>query len=172
MLDKDTVIKVTNFSRSTVSYVIPEMNISRFFTKNETKEVTMAELRALSYQAGGKGLMKDYLRVDSEDVLAEFNISVEPEYFWTEEDVKDLLLNGSLERLQDCLDYAPQGIIDLVKDTAIKLELNDMSKREAISKATHFNITKAIEINKLDREGQEEQVEADKPKRRVPINKD
>ena len=63
------------------------------------------------------------------------------------EDIKTLLLSGSLEQLQDCLDFAPSGVIDLVKDYAVKLEINDISKRNAILTATGFNVTRAIFIS-------------------------
>ena len=65
-----------------------------------------------------------------------------------QKDVKNLLLTGSLDAFKDCLDFAPEGVIDLVKQMAVELNLNDVAKREAILKATGFNVTNAIELRK------------------------
>ena len=73
---------------------------------------------------------------------------VEPEYDYTPTDIKNLLLNGSLDELLDCLDFAPEGVIEIVKDLAVELPLNDVAKREAILNKTGFNVTNAIEIKK------------------------
>ena len=90
---------------------------------------------------------------------------VEPEYHYTIKDIENLLLNGSLDSLLDCLDFAPEGVIDTVKDLAVKLPLNDMSKRKAILEKTGFNVTNAIQLIEQAKEGQE--VEKDTPKRRT-----
>lgn len=153
MLEDTTRIKVVNISNSTVGYVIPEMqNLTRRFAKGEGKDITVAEIRALSYVPGGMKLLKDYLSVRNEDLLAELGIPFEPEYNWTKADVKNLLLNDSLPRLQDALEFAPSGIVDLIKDLAVSLPLNDMSKRQAILETTGFNVTKAIEIVEQSKE--------------------
>jgi hypothetical protein len=97
-------------------------------------------------------LISDYLIIKDEDALNEILNQVEPEYFYTEKEVKDLLLNKSLDALKDCLDFAPQGTIDLVKKVAVELPLNDVAKRKAILEMTGFNVTSAIEINEATKE--------------------
>ena len=47
----------------------------------------------------------------------------------------------------DCLDFAPEGVIELVKKYAVELKVNDIQKRQAILDKTGFNVTSAIEIN-------------------------
>ena len=167
MLEKTTLIKVKNRDAGTVSYTVPELNVTRLFQKGEIKEIPFNELQQLAYTIGGKVLLKECLVIGDEDALEALVGGVEPEYFYTEEDVKDLLTRGSLAQLQDCLDFAPSGVIDLVKDYAVKMEVNDISKREAILKATGFNVTKAIEINKAS---QEEEATEEKVRRATPIN--
>ena len=81
---------------------------------------------------------------------------------YTEEDVKNLLEKGSLDELKDCLDFAPEGTVELVKKVAVETELNDIRKRNAIQEATGFNINSAIEINK---ETSEERPEETKVRR-------
>ena len=149
MINNNQKIKVTNRDNGHIGYTIPDLNnLTRTFAANETKEVTMNELRKLSYIPGGKVLLKDYLVLDNKEAIEELLDQVEPEYFYTEEDVKNLLENGSLDALKDCLDYAPVGTIDLVKKLAVELPLNDVAKREAILEMTGFNIDSAIMVNK------------------------
>ena len=148
MLSKDTLVKVTNRGRGSVGYKIPEMGITRRYQKGEIKEVTMQELRQLSYIPGGQVLLRESLLVHDPEALKELNPDYEPEYFYTEEDIKNLLLTGSQAQFLDCLDFAPEGVIGLIKDLAVKLEINDLAKREAIYEKTGFNVTKAIMVNK------------------------
>ena len=166
MLDKNTLIKVTNRDNGSVGYSIPDLgNLERVFTSGETKEVTMEELRKLSYSIGGKVILDEYLIIHNEEAIAELLGTVEPEYYYQEEDVKNLLEHGSLDELKDCLDFAPEGTVDLVKKVAVETELNDIKKRAAIQESTGFNVTSAIEINK---ETSEEQVEETKVRRAAP----
>ena len=67
----------------------------------------------------------------------------------------------------DCLDFAPIGVIDLVKELAVKLKINDISKREAIFEKTGFNVSKAIEINK---ETDENEIPKEKIRRATPVS--
>ena len=166
MLDKNTIIRVSNRDGGSVGYSIPEMNITRNFQKGETKEVTMGELRQLSYIPGGQVVINECLIVHSPEALAELHPDYEPEYFYTEEDIKNLLLNGSIEQFLDCLDFAPEGVLSLIKDLAVKLEVNDLAKRNAIFNKLGFNVTKAIEINHESDIVNEEEV---KVRRTAPI---
>lgn len=147
MLDKTTIIKVSNRDNGSVGYNIPEMGIKRMFQKGEIKEVTMEELRKLSYLPGGQVIINECLIVHNEEALKELNPNYEPEYFYTEKEVKELLLHGTQAQFLDCLDFAPEGVIGLVKQLAVELEINDLAKRNAIFEKTGFNVTRAIEIN-------------------------
>ena len=167
MLEKTTLIKVTNRDCGTVGYKVPELNVTRLFQKGETKEIPFNELQQLAYTIGGKVLLEDCLVLDNKEALETLIGGVEPEYFYTEQDIKTLLTTGTLEQLEDCLDFAPTGVKDLVKDLAVKLEISDINKRNAILKSTGFNVTKAIEIN---HESQEVEVQEEKTRRAAPIN--
>lgn len=149
MLNKSDVVKVSNRDSGSVGYSIPELGIKRVYQPGEIKEITMEELRKLSYLPGGQTLINDCLIVHSKEALAELNPDYEPEYFYTEAEVKELLLTGTQAQFLDCLDFAPEGVIELVKTLAVKLEVNDLRKREAILEKTGFNVTKAIEINHM-----------------------
>lgn len=150
-MEKNRKIKVVNRTNGIVGYVIPDLNnCRRTFERGEEKIVPFEELEKLSYQDGGLVLLKHYLVIENPEARTELLGEVEPEYDWTAEEVKNMLLNDSLERLLDCLDFAPAGVLDLVKNIAVEIELNDMKKREAIKKALGFDVTKAIEINKTE----------------------
>lgn len=169
MIEKDTLIKVKNRDNGTVGYTIPELgNLHRSFSKGETKEITMDELRKLSYISGGKVLLQNYLIVQNQDALKELlSDDVEPEYYYGEEEIKKLLLTGSNDQLLDCLEFAPEGVIGLVKDLAVSLKINDISKRNIILEKTGFNVTNAITINEETIEGEGE--EAKSSRRSAPV---
>ena len=59
--------------------------------------------------------------------------------------------------------FAPSGVVDLVKDVAVEIELNDVKKRDAILNKTGFNVTNAINFNKETTD----ETEKVKPVRRV-----
>lgn len=155
-IDNKQIIKVTNRDNGRVGYQIPDLYINRIFEPYETKDLTAEEIRKLSYVSGGRVLLKDYLVIDNEELIKEILHSVEPEYFYTEQDIKDLLVNGSLDALKDCLDYAPMGTIDLLKKLAVELPLNDVAKRKAILDMTGFNVDTAIMIEEETKEPTEE----------------
>ena len=163
-MDKNTIIKICNRDNAAVFYDIPEMNgLHRVFQPNEVKEVTLEELIKLSYEPGGMNLLKNNFVLNNKEAIKIILGQVEPEYNYTPTDVKNLLLNGSLDELLDCLDFAPEGVIELVKTLAVELPLNDVAKRDAILEKTNSN---AIQIKK-ETEADMPQPAAAPTKRRV-----
>ena len=147
MVENNMTVKVTNRDNGSVGYTIPDLNVHRTFQPRESKEISAEELRKLSYLPGGDVIIKEYLIIHNEELLKELLGEVEPEYYYSEDEVKALLLSGSLAQLQDCLDFAPSGVIDLIKSLAVSLKIDNVSKRKAIQDKTGFNVTRAIEIN-------------------------
>lgn len=157
MIDEKKIVRVTNRDNGHVGYRIPDMNnLVRDFSANETKNITVEELKKLAYISGGPTLIRDYLIIDDAEVVKEVLGEVEPEYYYTEDDVKNLLLNGSLDALKDCLEFAPKGTIDLVKKLAIEMPLNDIAKRKAILEMTGFNVDAAIMVNEETKDEMED----------------
>jgi hypothetical protein len=111
----DKKVSVKNRSSSIVVYSVPEMGIRREFAPNETTLITMAELNALSYLPGGMALIRKNLFISDATVLEDMSVKVEPEYYLDEAGVIDLLNNGSIDAFLDCLDFAPEGVLDLIK---------------------------------------------------------
>ena len=161
MIEQNKAVKVINKYNGIVGYQVPELGVNRTFYPKESKNITFNELEKLSFLPGGESILKNYLEITDEDVIMElFNTKLEPEYHYSEEDVKALLTTGSLDQFLDCLDFAPQVIIDLIKDMAVNLPVNDMAKREAIKEKLGFDVTKAIEIKNTKYDGEDENVSA------------
>lgn len=151
-------VKVLNRFLGQTTYVIPELHIRRTFQRGAEQEVPFKELQYLKYQAGGEEMLRNILMIEDEEALEKLVGDVEPEYHYTESDVENLLLNGSLEQLEDALDFAPLGVIELIKEKAVSLKLSDINKRDAIAKKTEFNVTKAINNIELEKKAEQEEV--------------
>ena len=178
MIDKDRMVKVINKFNGVVGYTIPEMNLHRNFYPKENKDIRFEELERLSFVPGGDSILKDYLEITDEDIImALFNQKPEPEYHYSEDDIKKLLTVGTLDQFLDCLDFAPNVVKEMIKELSVKLPLNDMNKRQAIQEKLGFDVTKAIEIQntKYDGETEEEneKIQNTTSRRRTnPINSD
>lgn len=175
MIDKNKMVKVINKFNGTVGYDVPEMGVHRNFYPKESKEISFEELERLSFIPGGDVILRNYLEIVDEDVvMALFNEKSEPEYHYSENDVKQLLTIGTLDQFLDCLDFAPDVIKDMIKDLAVELPLNDMNKRQAIKDKLGFDVTKAIEIKNTKYDGEtEETIETRTSGRRAtPIKTD
>ena len=160
-------VKVLNRFLGQTTYVIPELHIRRTFQRGAEQEVPFKELQYLKYQAGGEEMLRNILMIEDEEALEKLVGDVEPEYHYTESDVENLLLNGSLEQLEDALDFAPLGVIELIKEKAVSLKLSDINKRDAIAKKTEFNVTKAIEL--LADDGKDTVAPAPNARKAAPI---
>lgn len=172
MIEKDTLIKVRNRDNGTVGYTIPDLgNLHRTFQPNEIKKLSFEELQKLSWVDGGAVLLRDYLVIeDNPEAVAELIGKVEPEYNYTEKEVTVLLQSGSLDQLKDALDYAPKGVIELIKDLAVKLPLNDIAKMKAIKEKTGFNVETAIMINEETSEKVDEKTNSGRRAEPVSVN--
>lgn len=164
-MDENTIMLVKNRSAGVTAYRIPEKNIRREFMPGETKKIPYSELVDLAYQRGGRTLMENFLQITNGEAVKELDLHTEPEYYMTEAQIVELLKAGSLDEFLDCLDFAPLGVIDLVKKYAVALPLNDSAKREALKEKTGFDVTKALELSAPDKE--DGQAEAHAATRRV-----
>ena len=168
MIEQNTMYNVKNRSSSVVVYKIPETNLRREFAPGETKRVPFGELEKLTYQPGGRELIANFLQIMENEVTDDLNVHREPEYNMSEEQVRDLILNGSIDAFLDALDFAPLGVIDLIKTMSVQLPITDMAKREALKAKTGFDVDKAIENDRASKEDNKKETIADKPvERRV-----
>lgn len=163
MSDNKRMCQVKNRSASFVCYRIPEDGIRREFAPGEVRQIAYEELEKLSYQRGGREMMAQFLQIREEQAIKDFGIRTEPEYNMSEQDIIELLKYGELDAFLDCLDFAPIGVIELIKSLSVQLPLENTGKRDALKKKTGFDVEAALRNAAADKEGQETVV----PERRV-----
>lgn len=172
MIKDDTLINVRNRNNGTTGYTLADgAKETRLWAENEVKKITFAELKRVSYLPGGAELLRDYLVIEDPAAIEALNVGIDiqeqPEYLYTENEIRDLLFNGSLDELKDFLDFSPDGGIEIAKQIAVNEELPDMRKRKIISEATGFNINTAIEINDMMKDNSIAEDATPKKQRRV-----
>lgn len=156
----EKIFTVTNRSASRVYYSVPELGIkSRQYEPGETKRISYAELEGLSYLPGGMELIRDYLLIKDEEVRDELVGNVEPEYNMTEPEVRNLIMTGSMDEWLDALDFAPEGVIDLIKNLSVEIPLSDTNKMKAFQEKKGINLARMIQA----RQEELAEVEASKP---------
>lgn len=138
-------MKVYNRSDGNITYSLPELDTRRVFSLGECKELDPKEMEALYQMDGGKTLIEQYLLVDDEQWVRD-HWDAPLEYFWKDEDIKKCLKEDTLDLFEETLEYAPLGVIDLIKMYAWKLPITDLNKVEAIRQATGFDVIAAIEV--------------------------
>lgn len=151
-LNRTTPFRVTNRSTSRIAYNLPEDKIRRTFAPGETKTIPYWELEKLTYQPGGCTLIADYLLIENEEVIQRIGMVTEPEYYMTKDQVIHLMKFGTTDAWIDCLNFAPQGVIEMIKDLSVSLPLNDVEKRNVLKSKTGFDVDAAIANVKADQE--------------------
>ena len=169
MINQDTMYNIKNRSSSVVVYRIPESNLRREFAPGETKRIPFGELEKLTYQQGGRELLEQFLQIDNEAVTTDLNVHREVEYDMSEAQVRDLLQTGSLDAFLDALDFAPIGVIDLIKTMAVQLPLTDLNKRKALKQKTGFDVDKALIHIAEEKAEEENRTESAPQERRVKL---
>ena len=169
MIEDTKLITVRNRNNGVTGYVIPERNIRREWEYNEVKKIPFGELRDFSYKPGALYALNNLLVVEDEEALEELNIQVEPEYYYNDENIKNVLLNGTIDEFADFLDFAPEGALEIAKTIAIKEEIPDTRKRDMLSEKTGLNINNAIMVNKIMDEDNDKSKEK-KKERRVKVD--
>ena len=164
-----TMYKVKNRSAGFAVYSIPELGINRSFAPGEIKQISEDELEKLTYQPGGMAMLSGFLQIMEPEAIAKVGLNPQPEYHMSETDIKNLLLTGSLDEFLDCLDFAPPGVIDLVKKMSVSLPLSDISKRKALKDKTGFDCDAALKhvMEEQEDEGENTILKTGAPERRV-----
>lgn len=157
--------RVKNRSAGVAVYRIPELGIRRSFIPGEVKKISADELEKLTYQPGGLALLSNFLQILDEEGIKQAGIHTEPEYFMSEEDIVKLMKTGSVDAFLDCLDFAPPGVIDIIKRLSVSLPLEDMNKRIALKEKIGFDVDAAI--RHVMEEKEDEKPTDNGPKRRV-----
>ena len=146
------IFNVKNRGASWVTYKIPEDGIRRSFAPGEVKRVSDTELEKLTYQPGGMIILSQFLQIQDEVALRNLNIHTEPEYYMSEADVAALIKTGSLDAFLDALDFAPVGVVDLIKKLSLDIPLMDLSKRKALKDKTGLDVDAALKNREAEKE--------------------
>lgn len=162
-----TMYNVKNRSAGVAVYKIPEMGIRRSFQPGETKQISEEELEKLTYRPGGMAILANFLQIQSAEGLQKVGINPQPEYHMSEQDIAKLMTTGSLDEFLDCLDFAPPGVIDLVKKLSVSLPLGDVAKRRALKEKTGFDCDAALKHVMEEKEDNDENTILKTGERRV-----
>jgi len=97
-------------------------------------------------------ILSQFLQILDLEGIQAAGIRPEPEYHMSEADVAKLITSGSLDAFLDALDFAPIGVIDLIKKLSISIPLVDIPKRKALKEKTGFDVEAALKHNEEDKE--------------------
>ena len=147
-----TMYKVKNRGASTVVYKIADKGIRREFKPGQIMSISSEELEELTFQPGGTLILSQFLQIMDLDGIQAARIKTEPEYHMSEADVANLIKNGSLDSFLDALDFAPIGVIDLIKKLSVDIPMVDIQKRKALKEKTGFDVEAALKHNEESKE--------------------
>lgn len=152
-----TMYNIKNRSAGVAVYKIPELGIRRSFAPGEVKQISAEELEKLTYQPGGMAMLAGFLQIMDKAGIAHVGLKPEPEYHMSEQDIAALMTSGSLDAFLDCLDFAPPGVIDLIKKLSVSLPLSDFQKKKALREKTGFDCDAALKhvMEEKEDEGQD-----------------
>ena len=135
---------VKNRSAGVATYRIPELGIRRSFQAGEVKKISAEELEKLTYRPGGMALLANFLQIMEPEAIAKVGLNPQPEYHMSEQDIAKLMMTGSIDEFLDCLDFAPPGVIDLIKKLSVSLPMTDFQKVNALKAKTGFDAAAAL----------------------------
>lgn len=162
------IFNIKNRSAGQVTYSIPEDGIRRSFAPGEIKKISDVELEKLTFQPGGTAMLTGFLQILEEEGIELAGVKAEPEYHMTEADIVRLIKDGSLDEFLDCLDFAPRGVIDIIKKLSVEIPLYDIQKRAALKKKTGFDVDAALRHAMEDKEDEQGTIlKQGAPERRV-----
>ena len=163
----NTMFNIKNRSAGVAGYTIPELGVRRSFAPGEVKQISVEELEKLTYQPGGMNLLSNFLQIMDEVGIQHIGLRPEPEYHMSESDIVRLIKTGSLDEFLDCLDFAPPGVIDLIKTLSVKIPLTDLNKRQALKAKTGFDCDAALKHVLEEKEDEGTSTTAPSTQRRV-----
>ena len=114
---------------------------------NDKQELNIEQLKQILNTPGGREILENKVTIQDKEAIEELGLNVEPEYYYSERDVEDLLKDGSLEQLQDAIEFAPEGTVSLIIETATKIKLEDRNKIKTIKDMTGADVASMIDIS-------------------------
>jgi len=132
-------VKVWAVGSGIVAYSLTDPQVNRTWRPNELKILTFHELYQLSNHPGGAVLLKERLQIRDNKVREALQLPLDPEYLYTEEDAKNLVLNGTQEEILDALEFGPLGLASMIKHHAI-LHTNSLDRVNFFNTLFSMNI--------------------------------
>lgn len=165
------VIEIINRATHSVGYSIPDTGVHRSFNAGEVKRLPIDEIKQLAWTTGGQRILDRYLIIPDAAAREEiFGVSdVEPEYYYSKEDVERLVKSGTLDELEDCLTFGSEGVKKLVIEVAFDTKLPDVNKRKLILEKTGYNLDNMIKLDEENQEANEVSEQSSAPKRKASV---
>ena len=161
MVNKEKRVKVVNRASGSLAYKIDTLRVTRHWRKpGDYLNISIAELLELKTVRGGQSLLKNYVIIEDKEALSVLfpDQELEPEYNYGLKEIETLLYEADTEQLLDALDFAPKGVLDLIKAKSAEKLPNTTAKIEAINKKFK------IDLNKVNELYQEKEILEEKPK--------
>lgn len=149
-LTRDLEVKVWAIGAGLTAYELREPAVNRVWRPGELKILSFYELYALSNHPGGMVLLRDRLQIRDNKIREALNLPLDPEYLYTEEDAKNLVLNGTKDQILDALEFGPVGLASMIKHYAVTL-VNTIDKMDFFNTLFSMNIQEIrLSMEKVD----------------------
>lgn len=168
-LNGDYMVKIGNGTPYILCYILNDMGttVRREFKpmtegKMDTKFVSFEELFNLNNAPGGREIVFEKLYIEDKLVreALELPSSEEaPEFTYTREDVKNILLNGTDDEVLDMYDFGPERMAEITKSLLVELGNISYDRLQLLEKIFKWNnISRMIENWKdADKDGKHKQ---------------
>lgn len=171
MVNKEKRVKVVNRASGSLAYKIDTLRVTRHWRKpGDYLNISIAELLELKTVKGGQSLLENYVIIEDKEALSVLfpDQELEPEYNYGLKEIEALLYEADTEQLLDALDFAPKGVLDLIKAKSAEKLPNTTAKIEAINKKFKIDLNKINELYQ-EKEILEEKPEPTRRRRTAPI---
>ena len=140
-LTGERAIRVWKRAKGKVVYSLDDPKVYRVWNRNdEVKMITFHELYTLSNAPGGRGILQYFLLIKDQEVLQALDLPLDPEYQYTEEDCRKLILKGTKDQILDALEFGGYGVATLIKKAATEVKIDSTSRKKMINGIFGFDL--------------------------------
>ena len=147
-MDGNKTVSVRNRTEGSVAYKLDSLRVARSWPKTgSVLQISIDELKELMVHPGGEYILRNLVIIEDEAARIEIlGAEVQPEYNYTEDEIKYILYEAEDNVLLDCLDYAPVGVLELIKEFSLEKMPNTTAKIKAINQKLNINLNKIVEM--------------------------
>ena len=168
MVNKEKRVKVVNRTGGSLAYKIDTLRVTRHWPRpGDYLNISVSELSELRTVPGGNYILEECLIIEDKEALSVLfpDQELEPEYNYGLKEIEALLYEADTEQLLDALDFAPKGVLDLIKAKSAEKLPNTTAKIDAINNKFKIDLNK---VNELHQEKEiKEQISAPTRRRRT-----